>query len=346
MAMMQARQRQPVCPPHRPARKPRAPHPAGQVRHRIRDMQRLTRNDQCYGRQDQQDSGADARREGLAENRNAEKQRRDGFQRSEDRRRCRADAADRPGHRHQRDDRREQRQRQRIDPQRSARNLLQIDAAPQPHDIDQRAEKQAVESQFLGREVFQRRAVDPHDIDRIGERRHKDQHDARQVERRAVTAPVEQRDARAGQCDRENRREGHPFVEERRHDHRHQHRVDEQQRRGDAGVHEVVALEERQRRHREEDAHPGQRHDVAPRKRKRMTTHEHQRSEHHHCQHITVEEHRIGTQPRAVERQGKERIHAVTGRGNGPEHITAGTFGAHFQNCTCGTRSAPSDASK
>lgn len=66
--------------------------------------------------------------------------------------------ADGPGHRDQRNDRREKRQRNGVDPHQGRRDGLQIGTAPQPNDIDQRAENQTVEGEFLGRKVLERRA--------------------------------------------------------------------------------------------------------------------------------------------------------------------------------------------
>ena len=80
------RQRQAARPAHGPVRQARMGHPACKVRDRRREMERLPRDDERHGDEDQHHAQHDARRELLAEDRDAEDQRRDGLQRPEDRR--------------------------------------------------------------------------------------------------------------------------------------------------------------------------------------------------------------------------------------------------------------------
>ena len=135
----------------------------------------------------------------------------------------------------------------------------------------------------------------------------------------------------ARQGDRDDRGGGDPLAETHGHDDRDHHRIDEQDRRGDAGVHEVVTLEKRRRRDGEEHAHSRKRQDVAPPQGERLPPEQHQRTQHHHSQHIAVEQHGIHSQARAVKRRRKERIQSVAGRGYGSQHITAGTFRDHLE---------------
>ena len=68
--------------------------------------------------------------------------------------------------------------------------------------------------------------------------------------------------------------------------------------------------------------------------------------QHRHGQHIAVEEHRVGTEARLVERQGEERVQTIECGGYGAERVAAAFRTLHRQNATLGAASAPSAASK
>ena len=273
-----------------------------------RDAERLAGDDERHGGKNQRYTRENARREPFAEDQHAEKERRDGFQRPENRRGRGTNAADGAGHRDERDDRGKQRQRDGIDPKQRRRDHLQTGDAPQTDQIDAQAEEQRIESQLLGRKVAQRGAIDPHDINGVAERREEDQRNARKAQRGSVAALVEQRDAAQSQQNRKHGGGGDPLAEAGRHDDGHHHGVEEQDRRGDARVHVVVAGEQAQRREGKKQSHDRQRQDVAPCEREGLPPEDHQRTEHDDSQQIAVKKDRIRTQPRPVEGQSEERI--------------------------------------
>ena len=307
---------------------------------------RAAGHDQQHGEEDERHAGYDARRELLAEDRDAEEERRDGLQRPEDRRGRRADAVDGRSHGHERQDGREQCQRHGVDPQCGRRHGLQVEPQAQAHHVDAQTEQQRIEGELLGRERGQRRAVDPHDVDRIAERREEDQRDARHRERLPVAAPVEQPHAGQRQQDGDEGGCRSPLAEAHGHDCRHQQRIEEQQRGGDTGGHVSVAQEEEERREGEEQPHGRQGQDLRAADGERLPPDEHEPSQHRHGQHIAVEEHRVGTEARLVERQGEERVQTIECGGYGAERVAAAFRTLHRQNATLGAASAPSAASK
>lgn len=116
--------------------------------------------------------------------------------------------------------------------------------------------------------------------------------------------------------------ERNPLVEEQGHDDGHQHGIDEQDRRGDARIHEVVAPEQEERRKGEEQAHRRERRKLGPAQRERLPPREHQSAEQHDGRRIAVEEHRIDIHARLVHRQREERIESVAGGCDRSQNVT------------------------
>ena len=118
--------------------------------------------------------------------------------------------------------------------------LPEIDLKGKEKDTEQ----QRVEGQFQGGDSLQEGSVDGYNINSIEKGGGHYQKDSQQAQCVAVIPLVEQSDAAQGDHDAENRELGQLFMKAKRHDERDHDGIDKQQRGGNAGGHEVVALEE------------------------------------------------------------------------------------------------------
>ena len=269
------------------------------------------------------------RRELLAEDGHAEKDRRHGLQRPENRRGRRADVLDGARGAEERDGCREDGQRQQVAPQIPLARERDGRTEVEPHQEERQTEKQHIEGHLEGRELAERGSVDPDDVDGIGERRGHDEQRARKAQRRAVARAVEQADARECQQDAEGGLQRELLVEAHGHDERHHDGIDEEQRRCDAGVHVVVAQEERERGERQQQTQQHERHYLAAAEAEVAPPAEAEHGpQQRNGEQIAEKEHRIGVHALLVERKGKEGIHAVGGGGDRTQQITFG-FGIH-----------------
>ena len=100
---------------------------------------------------------------------------------------------------------------------------------------------------------------------------------------------------------------------------------DEQNRRGDAGVHVVIAHVEKERRGGKEQTHGHERQHLTAAQAEILPPQTDHHRQNRQCEGVAVEQHRVGRHSRMIERQGEERVHPV-GRGR---HRTADeTFGS------------------
>ena len=106
-------------------------------------------------------------------------------------------------------------------------------------------------------------------------------------------------------------------MENPRHDDGNQHRIDKQDGGRNARIHVVIALEEKERGKREQQPHYRQRKYIRLLQRKGLFLHFHQDAQHHNGEKVTVKEDGVHTHSRPVQGQCKQRVHAVTGSGNG-----------------------------
>ena len=289
----------------------------------------VARHDEAHGHDDEQHAAEDARRELLAEDGHAEKDRRHGLQRPENRRGRRTDVLDGARGAEERDGCREEGQRYEVAPQVPPSGKGDRTAEVEPHQKERESEEEHVEGHLERRQLAERGSVDPDDVDGIGERRGHDEQRSREAQRRAVTRAVEQADARDGQQDAERRLQREPFVEAHGHDERHHDGIDEEQRRGDAGVHVVVAQEERQRREREQKPQHHKGGNLArPEAEVPAAADAEHRADERDGKEVAEEEDRIGVHALLVEREGEEGVHAVGCGGDRTQQVAFG-FGVH-----------------
>ena len=284
----------------------------------------ISRDDQAHSNDNQQDTATYPQREGLPEDHHPEEDRRDRFQGTEDCRRCRTDVLDGAGCTQKRDRRRENGQCKQVPPQVPFIGHMDCHAEIQPDNVKQQPEKQDVECHLERRNGFQHRTVHADDINCIGQSRNHHQNRPRDIECRTVTAFEQQPDTGQCQQDAQCSLRGELLPEAEGHDQRYENRIYEQQRRGDAGIHVIVAQEQGQGRKGDQQSQEYQRHDLTAVQLEIPAAGLEHDAQQRDGEKIAEKQYRLGIHPRLVEREGKERVHAVSSCGDSTQKVTFG----------------------
>ena len=289
-------------------------------------------HDEGNGKEYQHDAQGYSGGEALMEDQHTDKEGGDRLQGSQDRGVCGTDEVDAHSHENQGNDGREQCQSEGTSPLHQPGRNLQVDASPQPYDVDDEAEQQGIEREFHGREGLQERAVHPHDVDGIAQGGEEDQQAAHEAHHAPVAGVGEQGNAHKRQQDAGGGNPGHLLLEENNHDDGREDGVDEQQGTGNTRIHIVVCLEEREGREGEQDSHGSQDGDFFPPEPEGALLHLHDDAYHEEGEGITVEQHRIGSHTCGIERQGEQRVQSVAGSSQCPGEVTfkIGDIGGHL----------------
>ena len=171
----------------------------------------VARDNERDGQDDQHDAAGDARREGLAEDRDTEKDCRDGFQCSENGGGRRSDVLDGARGAEERNGGRKEREGQQIAPQIPTVGHDERFAAGDAGDEEQQSGREDVEGDGQCGNLPQARHPCGDDIDGVGEGRGQHEQRTCQTQRRPVGAPVEQPDPAACQQDAESGHGREPF---------------------------------------------------------------------------------------------------------------------------------------
>lgn len=284
----------------------------------------ISGDDEAHGQDNQQNSAADPRSQGLSENRHTEKYGRYGFERAQNSRGRRTDVLNGAGRAKKRYRRRENGQGDEISPQVPTIRNTDGAAEIQPDEKQRQPEQKDIKSHFERRDGFQRRTVHPDDINGVSERRNHHQDRPCKVERRAVGALIEQRDTAQRQQDTQRRLRGEFLPKAEGHNQRHEDRVDEQQRRGYAGIHVVITQEQGQRGEGDQQPQDNQRQNLPAAQPETAPAGLKHNAQNRNREKIPEKQHRIGIHAGFIEREGEQRVHPVGSRRDSSQQIAFG----------------------
>ena len=288
-------------------------------------------DDEGDGEEDEENAEADARREGLVEDEHAEKDGGEGFQGAKDGGGRGTDKLDGPGGAKERDGRGEQRQGEEVAPVIPYVGEDKAFSEIHTDEEERQAEDEHVKRDGQRGDAFQPRTVDGHDIDGVGDGRGQHEQHAHEVQRGTVLPLVEQGDAAKGKGDAGDGEQREAFVEDERHDEGHENGVDKEERGGYARRHVVVALEKGERGDGYEQPHDNERENLPALQSETSPPRFDHEGEDGDGEEVTEKENRVGVHARLVKRQGKQRIHSVSGGSDGPDGISF-SFCVHKSN--------------
>ena len=199
---------------------------------------------------------------------------------------------------------------------------MPLAAIPQANHKKRHTEQKHIESDLQRSHFLKRSLIDSYNIYSIRKRRSKHKCRAHQTQRSTVAALIQQTDAAQGKHHAQGQLPRQLLLIDKSHNQRHHDRVDKQQGRGNAHVHVVVALEQRERRYGHQQSHHDEREDLPalqPEVTSACLQHDAQQGD---GEQISVEQHRIGIHSRLVKGQGKQRVHAIRCRRHCSQKIT------------------------
>ncbi len=285
-------------------------------------------NDQRHGQDDDADPQYFAWCEPFVEEEQAEEEGRKRLQRSENGRGGGTDVLNGRRGAEEGDGGREESQCHEVEPKVPMFRCLDGHAEIEPEEKEQQPEQEDVEGELKGGNGLEGGAVDPDDVDGIGECRPDGKERTGQAQRCAIGSFVEQTDADECHQNAERGLPGDALAEEEGHENSHDDWIDEENRAGDAGSHVVETFEQTERREGHEQAQKGQRQELAALDAQSVSASYEHCANNQNGKQIAKKEDRIGSHAVVVERQCKEGTHAVGGRGKCAEEISF-CFGVH-----------------
>lgn len=278
-------------------------------------------NDGGDGKQNHGQAEAVARTEHLAEDADADNEGRNGLEGAENGGLRRADDLDGGGGAEERDDRGEQAQGEEIAPEIPLGGQDDVRTPVQADEEEQRARHKDVEGDGERGDSAEAGVVDPHNIYGVGQGGGYGEGHADKAERGAVALMIQQQDAQERDGEARDGQGLQTLVEEQGHHHGDEDGVDEEDGRGDAGIHVVVALEQRHRRQGHEDAEDDDGEELSPPHTEAAAAGGNHGGDQHDAERVAEEQHRVGIHAVGIERKREQGVQAVGGRARRAEYV-------------------------